>query len=163
MNNLNVITSSLKDDIKNFSSAVCKNAAQEVKKDLYETAEMALQRFYAYQPQYYDRHRANTGVGGRAFRPFYQSSHGMSARGGVELTPELLANDYDVSSDIVYNDVIFFGMHGPDAGNNIPVHITSPSPYQAIIDRRDYLLNNINEIIERAKSKALNEQKYILF
>ena len=163
MNNINSFLSDFKKDIEKYCISTCRNAAQEVKKELTDAAIIGLENFYRYKPRYYSRHGGSAGLNANAFRPYYNGSRKTSASGGVELTPELLAQDYDVSSDIVYNDVVFYGMHGPEAGNNIPVNITRPTPYQEIINRREYLLKNIDEVIERAKAKALNEQSYITF
>lgn len=143
------------DNLRTYSQNVCRIAAGEIRDELTKEAASAIAYFYYENypdPKVYERHFQ---FEKKSFEKYYAKS-GKYYYGGVRLTPEKMDSVYDQSVDTVFNSVFYLGMHGPiraymRAGNQLP--LMRPTPLEWIQKKRDKIIANPQEYIERAKRK----------
>lgn len=155
------IEKELLDDLKKYASTVCVSLAGQVRDELYETARYAIDEFYNdYIPLSYRRHYYNF-INKSLFK-YYKNPHNSIIRGGVELSPDQMDDLYRAEKEYVF-DLVYHGFHGnvealPNSISNIPP-VMNPSPLDILYDKRDYLINNINDYKDTAINKA-NSNSY---
>lgn len=153
-------TNNLAKQLEQYAIQVCVKAAGLIRDELTETASNAIQAFYAdYQPIYYKRHYDNFQK--RSFRKYYSNPHNKIITGGVELTPNLMNDYYQDPVQEVF-DMVYAGFHGPASAIPIgystsnyvgfsnhftPVPQMKPSPMEMILERKEDIVNNINDYI----------------
>lgn len=154
-----IIDQKLIKDLEKYSTTVCKSLATQTREEMYKTAQYAIEEFYNdYDPIYYKRHYCNFKK--NSFEKYYKNPHGSIIRGGVELTPYELDDLYRADSEYVFN-LVYSGFHGnvnmlpTNNISNVP-HIMSPSPLDILLDKRDYIVNNIEDYKKEAQEKANN-------
>lgn len=154
------ITNELIQDLKTYGSAMCVSLATQTRDEMYEEAKYAIDAFYNdYKPLYYRRHYYNFEK--NSFQKYYKNPHNSIVRGGVELTPFDLDNIYRADASYVF-ELVYSGQHGnvgafPHQINNIP-RVMSPSPMEILLDKRDYIISNIDaytgKAVENARKKT---------
>lgn len=161
------ISSNLVADLQQYTKNVAKGMSMYVRDELTKTTRDAIEKFYSsWTPHTYNRHYYNFLE--NSFRPYYKNPHNTIIRGGVELTPYLMDDIYysiaknskskyestpgidsnePKLTDYIFN-LVYMGYHGNISmlNSNLSVARMSPSPYDLIMDKRDYLLNNIQSI-----------------
>lgn len=143
-------------DLKKYASTVCVSLASQVRDELYETARYAIEEFYNdYSPWNYRRHYYN--FINKSFYKFYRNPHNSIIRGGIELSYEQMDDIYKADTDYVF-DLVYHGFHGNVGSflhsiSNIPP-VMNPTPLDILYDKRDYLINNINNYTNIAIDKA---------
>ena len=156
-----VILNDLIQDLKKYSSSICVSLATQVRDEMYDCAKYAINEFYNdYKPLYYKRHYKNFKK--NSFRKYYYNPHNSIIRGGVELTPNELNDIYRADKNYVFN-LVYSGFHGnvsmfPFTVGTVPP-IMNPSPLEILLDKRDCLINNIEDYLDVAYEKA-NKQAY---
>lgn len=164
-----IIKDELKKELKDFAKQVCVGAASYVRDELTNRAYEVFERFYcdyapapyglgtdydwkfarpAGTPKYYDR---TYNVLRNGIEKFYEDKHGKIIRGGVEINPEWLEDNYDISPQFVFESIYEHGWHGP-MGSGIPS--MSPTPKQ-LLDR-SYLsvYNNVDVAVGLGVNRA---------
>lgn len=155
------IEKDLIDDLKKYASTVCVSLAGQVRDELYETARYAIEEFYNdYSPLYYKRHFYNFKE--KSFFKYYKNPHNSIIRGGIELSSEQMDDIYRAETEYVF-DLVYHGFHGnvealPRSISNIPP-VMNPSPLDILYDKRDYLIENIDDYSDVAIEKA-NKNSY---
>lgn len=155
------ITDELKRDLKKYSTTVCVSLATQTRDEMHEEAKSAIDAFYNdYDPLYYKRHFYN--FKSNSFKKYYKNPHGSIVRGGVELTPYNVGDIYRADAEYIFN-LVYLGYHGnvamfPHQVSNIP-HVMSPSPLEILLDKRDYIVDNIGNYTQQAITKA-NQNTY---
>ena len=145
-------------DLTKYAVTVAKSLATQVRDEMNETANQAIEDFYDdYTPLFYRRHRYNFME--NSFVKYYKNPHNSIIRGGVELTPYNLDDIYRADTEYVFN-LVYLGYHGnvnmlPRRVSNVP-HIMSPNPLDILLDKRDYLVKNIKNYKSAALEQANN-------
>lgn len=150
--------------IKDYANNVARNVAGQIRDDLFDEAKLAIEAFYnSYSPKYYRRHYYN--FYNKSFKKYYSNAHCTIYRGGVELTPELMDDIYQDPVQEVFDTVFIAGLHGPagaitfgyDQISEEPKFFTpvrsnagTVSPYKRIMDKRDYIIDHIQDYIDAA-------------
>lgn len=155
------INDELINDLKQYASSVCVSLASKVRDEMYEEAKLAIDTFYNhYEPLYYKRHEYN--LKKNSFKKYYKNPHNSIVRGGIELTPYELDDLYRADTEYVFN-LVYLGYHGNvnmfphrDKIYNIPP-VMDPDPFTILLNKRDYLVENINNYRGDAISKAKNQ------
>lgn len=148
-------------DLKQYSSTVCVSLAAQVRDEMYKEAQLAIEKFYDdYKPIFYKRHYYNFRK--NSFLKYYKNPHNSIVRGGIELTPYELDDLYRADKEYVFN-LVYLGYHGnvnmlPYSISNIPPTMT-PNPFDMLLDKRDYLIDHIDDYKDIAINKA-NKQAY---
>ena len=166
----NNVTVTIKDELikelNNFSKEVCVGAAAYVRDTLTDTAYEAFERYYCdYQPvsggypcsyswKFFtpeghptDYVRTFNVLTNKVIQKFYENKHGKIIRGGVELVPENMKENYDIpaSASSERNNVfanISAGYHGlPAPYNKIPD--MNPSPQEIVMKKHNDLCNDL--------------------
>lgn len=162
-NKINIENDLIK-DLKDYATTVSISLATQVRDEINQTAKEAIDAFYNHyrpkngEPLYYKRHYYN--FRRNSFTKYYKNPHNSIIRGGVELTPYDLDDIYRADSEYVFN-LVYLGYHGnvgmfPHKVTNIPPVMT-PSPLDIILDKRDYIVKNINDYKQTAIDKANNK------
>ena len=168
MSNNSVDISSLKDYLEKYTKEVSRITAGTIRDELTETAFYAIVQFYEdYSPKHYKRHYYNFLE--KSFRKYYSNAHGNVYRGGVEFTPQLMDDIYQSSkgyssaevTEQVF-DTVYAGFHGVSSTQIYPQgfaprfipHVMSPSPMEIILDRRDEIVDNLQDYILKAQEKV---------
>lgn len=141
--------------LRKYTDNVCRATAGGIRDELTQEAASAIAYFYYEDypnPKVYNRHFQ---FENNSFEKYYAKS-GKYYYGGVRLTPEQMNDVYQQSVDIVF-DSVYSGLHGPviaylRAGNQLP--IMTPSPLERILNKRDEIIQNPQEYIERAKQRV---------
>ena len=156
------IDNALIKDLQTYASSVCVSLATTVRDELYEEAKLAIDAFYEdYTPLYYKRHKYNFKK--NSFIKYYKNPHNSIVCGGIELTPNELDDLYRAEPEYVF-DLVYLGYHGNvelltpyQKINNIPP-VMEPGPYEILLDKRDWLVKNINNYKILAVNKAKEKQ-----
>jgi hypothetical protein len=149
-------------DLKKYASSVCVSLAGKVRDEMYEEAQLAIDTFYShYDPLYYKRHEYNFKK--NSFKKYYKNPHNSIVRGGVELTPYEMDDLYRADTEYIFN-LVYLGYHGnvnmlPHKGSilNIPP-VMEPDPFTILLNKRDYLVENIDKYKNEALNKAGKQQ-----
>ena len=155
------IDNKLKQDLKKYASAVCTSLAGQFRDEMYKEAHFVIEDFYNdYEPIYYNRHYNNFRK--NSFKKHYKNPHNSIIRGGIELTPNELDDLYRADKEYVFN-LVYLGYHGnvnmfPHTISNVP-SIMEPSPLDILLNKRDSLIENINDYKDESINKA-KKQKY---
>lgn len=146
-------------DLKNYGENICRNLAQDITDELTEEAKHSIEDFYSYQPKYYLRHNNFN----KSYRRDYKN---RSPRfyGGVELLMDELPDVYSgTNSDP--NSVfwrVYSGYHGI-ASFRGHAPIMRPAPINRILNKRNEIVANQNNYINKADCKAQKMKYNILF
>lgn len=149
-------------DLKKYSSSVCTSLAAQVRDEMYKEASFAIEEFYNdYEPLYYKRHYNNFRK--NSFTKYYKNPHNSVVRGGIELTLDSMDDLYRANTEYVFN-IVYLGFHGnvnmfSHNINNIPP-VMNPSPLDILLNKREFLIENINDYKDEAINKA-RKQQYI--
>lgn len=183
---INHIKKQLYNDIKKYNTAVTYYLAKDIADTMYEEAHSAIRYFYSqYHPHEYVRHwnfwatykRIGTHYGSKKntvgvelllneFPDEYRNSR--SKRGVVDKDDKKEVFYYESFHRNDPQDVFWrvykFGWHGiaslqPETG----VPTMTPSPYVRLINKRDEIIKNKDDYIERAKEKAKKGNYNILY
>ena len=133
--------------LRDFSTALSKSLAQKTRETMVDEARYAIQEFYKdYTPVRYRRHYKNFLT--KSFYGFYKNPHGQVIRGGVELSYEKMDDIYRGDLDLIFSTV-YSGQHGniqmiPSRKNVPRIPDMKPSPMHIIMDKRDWIINNID-------------------
>lgn len=161
----NVSWNDVKKDLKKYIGNVLSGAAGRIRDDLTEEAFNSIVQFYtSYTPVSYHRHYYNFME--KSFEKYYSNPHGKIYRGGVRLTPEMMDDIYQDSTQEVF-DSVYAGFHGVSSMFETPKSFTvtpvmSPSPMEKVLERRDYIAMHIDDYIQAGVSKANNGNYKIL-
>lgn len=163
-----IIKKGLKKELKDLSKQVVIGAANASRDMLTDAAYEAFERFYCdYAPAPY-------GLGTSYKWKFYTPSgtpwdydrtynilrngihkfeeKGTVRRGGVEINPDWLEDNYeDASADFVFSTIYESGWHGP---RDIPPMV--PTPEQIIMQKYDYIRNSVIDFV------VYNEASYFV-
>ena len=154
-------------DLKTYATSVCTSLAGQVRDEMYKEAHFAIDSFYNdYDPIYYKRTKNHYNFKKKSFKKYYKNPHNSIARGGIELCYENMDDLYRADTEYVFN-LVYLGYHGnvnmfPHAIYNIPP-VMEPNPLEILLDKRDYLVKNINDYKDKAIDKASkNSYDYLL-
>ena len=151
----------LKEDLKNYAHLVCVGAASYVRDTLTQTAYEAFERYYChyapvigsypctyknwtYEPQGHPVEYVRTFnvLTSNVIKKFYENKHGKIIRGGVELIPSNMKENYNISAETVFAN-ISAGYHGlPSPYNNI--EDMKPAPNEIVYQKYKELCNDKN-------------------
>lgn len=169
-----IIKDELKQELEDFATDVSMRAAKYVRDLLTTKTYEAFERYYfSYQPvigsypcNYSWQFSKYTPIGhpifyvrtfnvltNKVIKGYYENKHGKIMRGGVQLLPENMEENYNISASSVFAN-ISSGYHGlPEPYNDIPD--MKPSPETIVNNERKRLINNpevySNYCIEGAK------------
>lgn len=155
--NIGIDLKNLEDRLKEFSRNLAKNMAIEVREKLYEEAPFCIQTYYStWSPEYYKRHYYN--LMDNSYSKYYSNPHNTVYRGGVRLSSSKMNDIYRLDTNEVFNMGWFTGEHyhgiKGQPGIKIIDYITSPAPYELLEEKKQEILNNIEEIKQAAISKT---------
>lgn len=157
------INNDLIQDLKTYATSVCTSLAGQVRDEMYKEAHFAIDEFYNdYEPIYYKRTKNHYNFKKNSFKKYYKNPHNSIIRGGLELTPYELDDLYRADKEYVFN-LVYLGYHGnvnmfPHTIYNTPP-VMEPSPLDILLDKRDFIVKNINDYKDNAINKA-KKQKY---
>ena len=140
-------------ELRQYCKKVLSNVAGQVRDELTLEAQYAIEDFYNdYNPLYYHRHYWN--FYNNSFKKYYSNAHGIIFRGGVELTPQEMSDIYQDSTNEVF-DSVYAGFHGVSSMFVSPKSFSvtprmSPSPMERILDKRDYIIKNVDKYVQDA-------------
>lgn len=143
----------VKDEIRQYCKKVLSNVAGQIRDELTQEAQYAIEDFYNdYNPLYYHRHYWN--FYNNSFKKYYSNPHGVIFRGGVELTPQDMSDIYQDPIQEVF-DSVYAGFHGVSSMFVSPKSFSitpcmSPSPMKRLLDKRDQIIADIDDYVERA-------------
>ena len=147
------IPKDLKLDIQKFGNNIAKNIAIEARESITNEYAFAVEEFYnSYTPQQYER----TWQLRRSYRPSYKNPHGTRYHGGVEICTDKMKDTHVDSNE----EVLGFALSGWHGNPNRDIY-TPPYIYEHVKKYRDVLFWYIDEIADKAISKAKKE-KYTL-
>lgn len=140
----------LKRQVEDIVNKEALRLATKARDLLFDGFRRIIDAFYdEYDPVRYIRHGRSGLYGGSGrniglhgtYKKYYKNSHGVNGPiyGGIEITDENMARDYDAPTDVVLNSFLT-GWHGPSEAC-IPVGFGSP--YRAIIKYRDKLVKGL--------------------
>ena len=165
-----IITDGLKNELKNLAEQVCIGAANYAREALTDIAYEAFERFYAdYTPRpggittSYDwKFVIPRGVPKVYHRTYnilkygiqsYENKHGKIIRGGVELDPNNLKDNYDQASPTeVFESIYEFGWHGPEESKVPPM---VPTPEEFIYNSYDNMCNYVIATVVRSEIPSI--------
>lgn len=147
---INVLnTKKIEEIIDEYAHEVVRITAGLIRDDLYLTATWSMAAFYSdYTPTVYYRYYKNF-LGGRAFEKYYANPRKNEYYAGIKFTPENMKSVYKDDPEIV-TESVFSGYHGPK-GTKV-TRVMSPSPYNILYKRRDYIEEHIGDFISKAQS-----------
>lgn len=151
--NENELRSLILADLKQYEKNFRLHIGQEISTALTEEAHMAIKDFYGSyhpNPESYIRHYNFW----KSYRKINRDING-TRYAGVELLPDNLPDVYsglDSSPvDVFYR--VYLGAHGI-ASYQGKIPFMSPSPFTRLINKRNEILSNINEYVNRAYEKT---------
>lgn len=153
MKKQNTTWKQIEKELKQYTNQILANTAGQIRDELTEETLCSIEDFYNdYTPLYYKRHYYN--FYNNSFTKYYSNAHGTIFRGGVQLTPELLDDIYQDSTEEVF-DSVFAGFHGVSSMFFNPKSFSvtprmTPSPMERILNKRSYIIDNINDYVKRA-------------
>ena len=165
VNNKVTIEKDLIQDLRKYASSICTSLASQVRDEMHKEAQYAIEEFYNhYDPLYYNRHYYNFKK--NSFEKYYKNPHNSIVRGGIVLTPYALDDLYRADKEYVFN-LVYLGFHGnvkmlPHEIHNTPP-VMNPSPLDMLIDKRDFLVDNIEDFKDVAINKAQKQQYAFLY
>ena len=150
-------------DLEAYANNVARFTAQAVADELTKTTYDAIAYFYvSWTPEYYTRHVDNLLF--HSYKRFTHNNRNRTFSGGVELSSEFMEDIYNGSPSLIF-DIVYKGYHGLDTFSDIrpaqPWAITTPSPAQIILAKRDDIYKKPGEYISQGIKKA-NKQKYLV-
>ena len=161
-----IITDGLKENLKDFAKEVCIRAATYARDTLTDVAYEAFERFYCnYTPVmkpvntlYEWKFETPEGVPKKYRRTYnilkygirsFDNLRGKVIRGGVELDPSRLKDNYDNATPTeVFESIYEFGWHGPIWSRIPPM---DPTPEQLINQSYDNLCNYVIATVVRSE------------
>ena len=150
------ILKGLKLDMQMMSHAVSSELAHQISDKMVEEYQYVIDRFYSeYDPKYYVRHADKGMTPGlqKTFKKYYKNPHNTIYYGGIEISSDVMYDDYHGSKDMVLNSFLD-GYHGaPSAGVR-----SSLLPYKYMLKFRNKLFRDLKSgnhaLFLSAKDKA---------
>ena len=146
----------LKQDMKTLSHEFSSRLAHKISNEMAQKYQYVIDRFYSeYTPEHYTRH-ADRGMRPglqKTFRKYYKNPHNTIYYGGIEISSDMMYNDYRDSKDEVLNSFLS-GYHGRhSAGIESSLH-----PYKYMLKFRESLIKELgrpnNHIFEETKDEV---------
>lgn len=147
----------VEDEIRQYCKKVLSNVAGQIRDELTQEAQNAIEDFYNdYNPLYYHRHYWN--FYNNSFKKYYSNAHGVIFRGGVELTPQNMSDIYKEKPEWVF-DSVYAGFHGIAGMFVSPKTFTvtprmNPSPMEMLLAKRDNIVKNIDTYVANAEKNV---------
>lgn len=153
------IPKDLSNDIQNLGNEVAKQIAIMSREGLSECYMNAIESFYSsYDPSSYVRKEYKNKLAlYNTYKKYYTNAHGNIFYGGIIISPDYIP---ELHEDLNY-EVLDLALHGWH-GNPKEKIYTTPTPWDLIIEYREYILNNIESWGEIAISKAKKTRNYIM-
>lgn len=154
------ISSTFKDEIKDYARNICKNGAIDAREKMYSSARNAINAFYDhYYPRSYTRTNSLLRL---SYSKYYRNDNNKKYFGGVALDPTKMTGTYysvvsleTIDPIIPFSLAYFEGSHGKIENFDIePQFIPpkmKPTPY-------DLIMNDFKNLYKDIKSGKLNKQ-----
>ena len=150
--------SGFKGQLEKYCRNVCRITAGQIRDELTEEAMYSIAAFYSdYSPIKYKRHYYN--FMDRSYKKYYSNAHNTIYRGGVEFTPDSMADIYtkypvhSYSPAEVFSSVVESGIHGPEllyrtdgsVVENVLAPLMDESPMEMVLKKKDEILAKLKE------------------